>query len=534
MEKRATRLIIYLLLAAIVLSTHKDFATPGFFKTHDGEYHIVRLMYFDQELKGGQFPVRFARSMVYGYGSPLFTFFYPQIYYWGSLVYSFIPTYSESLKLVAVVASILSIIFMFEWLSRHYSKFASVIGTLLFLLVPYRFVITYVTGAHQMLLSLMWLPLLLLSIFEVRKKKIWLILEAVAMAGLITAHNVSALIFFPLVLIYIFVLDYDRRQGESWIRPTFGVVWGILLSASFLLPALLESSYVYLGKNVSVNYQEHWPTLSQLIYSKWGYGFSDSGGKAGLSFQLGLAQWIVVGLAAITAPISLFKRKKGKTENLLWLCWLIFVASFFMMLPISDFVWRAIPLVQQIQFPWRILILVMVATSVMGAFLSGKLPRVLMILIVLLAIYANRNHLRSWERIRYSDADYVNNSELYNGTTDIAHESLPKWVTILPFSAPTFLISDIPGILRHDGEKITLAKDAIVPINKFYYPSQKVVVDGILTPSKPTAKGLIEVSMSKGTHTVSVELVKTDIEKAADLISVVSLVSLVIYGLKRK
>ncbi len=515
------RFLIYFFLAFCTVIALRDFAIPGFFKTHDGEYHIVRLMYFDKEFKGGQFPVRFATKMVYGYGSPLFTYFYPQIYYWGSLINSFVPTYSESLKLVAVVASLLSIIFMFEWLNRHFSKFASMVGALLFLLVPYRFVITYVTGAHQMLLSLMWLPLILLSIFEVRKKRIWLVFEVVAMAGLITSHNVSALIFFPLVLLYIFVLDYDSKKGESWVKPILGLVWGVLLSASFLLPALLESSYVYLGKNISVNYQEHWPTLSQLIYSKWGYGFSDSGGRAGLSFQLGIAQWVAIGLMAVLTLWALFRRKKIKSEKLLWLCWFIFVASFLMMLPISDFVWRMIPLVQQIQFPWRILILVMVVTSIMGAFLSEKLPKILMIVIVLLAMYTNRNHLRSWERIRYTDNDYMTNSFLFNGTTDIAGESLPRWVKTKVYSIPKTLIADNRGI-------------ATAEMNRFFFPSRQVIVDGVTVQTKPSNLGLIEFPLTKGNHIVTVKLVRTPVEKLADIISLISLVSLIIYGLKKK
>ncbi len=530
------------MLTLLVAFTLMDFAAPGFFKTHDGEYHIVRLMYFDNELKGGQFPVRFARQMMYGYGSPLFTYFYPQIYYFGSLIRSFVPIYTESLKLVAVLASLLSIVLMFEWLSRHFSKFASFVGAFLFLFVPYRFVITYVTGAHQMLLSLMWLPLLLLSIFEVRRKKIWLVPEAIAMAGLITAHNVSALIFFPLVLLYIFVLDYDRKSGESWITPMLGIVWGLLLSASFLLPALWESQYVYLGKRIAVSYQDHWPTLSQLVYSKWGYGYSDSGGRAGLSFQVGLAQWLVVGLTAVVTLLSLVNLKKRADESgkLLWLCWFLLSASFFMMLPVSDFIWKVFPLVQQIQFPWRILILVMVVISVMGAYLSERLPRILMILILIFAIFANRNYLRSWERLRYTDVNYINNSALFNGPTDIAGESLPVWAKTNVYTKPKTLIAQNKAILEFessgndDSESVILANGATVELNRFYYPSREIKVDGAIVKARPSSTGLIEIDLAEGKHVVAVGPTRTRVERLADLISLLSLVSLVIYGFKKK
>lgn len=526
-----TRFLIYVILTLFVLFALKDFVTNGYFKTHDGEFHIVRLMHFDSELNKGQFPVRFSRDMMYGYGSPVFTYFYPQIYYWGSLIHRLVPTYSESLKAVAILASVFGVLFFYEWLRKHFSQFGALIGTMLFIFVPYRFVVTYVTGAHQVLLSLMWVSLLLLSINGSRKQRSWLIVEILAMAGLITSHNVTALIFSPLIFLYIFVLEYDRKKGESWKFPLLGLVWGIALSASFLIPALFESKLVFLGLHNAVPYTDHWPTLSQLLYSRWGYGFSNLGGLDGLSFQLGIAQWVVVGLSFIFL----------KSNRLVWLCSLLFAVSFLMMLPISDSIWKIIPIIQQIQFPWRILILETVLTGVMAASLAERMPKIVMILVVILAVYGNRNYLRSWERIRYSDADYVANSGLFNGTTDIAGESLPRWVESKVYSTPKTLISDNKAIIDSemlggniDAEMVSLGVDTTIELNRYYFPSRRVMVDGITIETRPSKAGTIEFPLTKGKHLISVRLIRTPIEMTADFISIISLVGLVFYGFKKK
>ena len=50
---------------------------PGYFYTHDGVFHLVRLAHFYNELKNGQFPVRWAHDLAYGFGYPLFNYIAP-------------------------------------------------------------------------------------------------------------------------------------------------------------------------------------------------------------------------------------------------------------------------------------------------------------------------------------------------------------------------------------------------------------------------------------------------------------------------
>ena len=73
-------------------------------------------------------------------------------------------------------------------------------------------------------------------------------------------------------------------------------ILGIGLSAYYLIPA---AAFRGLTQKLNPNYfTDHFVTLRQLIYSPWGYAFSMKGVENdGMSFQVGVTQWLAVGIA---------------------------------------------------------------------------------------------------------------------------------------------------------------------------------------------------------------------------------------------
>ena len=73
--KKIDWLIIFLItvLSVFVL---KDLFKPYFYTSHDGIHQVVRLYYFDQALRDGQIPPRWAGGLLNGFGYPLFIFSY--------------------------------------------------------------------------------------------------------------------------------------------------------------------------------------------------------------------------------------------------------------------------------------------------------------------------------------------------------------------------------------------------------------------------------------------------------------------------
>jgi hypothetical protein len=81
--------------------------------------------------------------------------------------------------------------------------------------------------------------------------------------------------------------------------------------------------------------------------------------------------------------ISLFTKKN-------WVLKTVIIISILLMTELARPLWQ-ISLLAQIQFPWRLL---MVPLVIIPFLLPKKLPKLLVIALIILAIYANRNHIR--------------------------------------------------------------------------------------------------------------------------------------------
>lgn len=526
-----------ILLVILCLPITHALYKPGFYVTHDGEFNLVRLMHFDDELRNGQFPVRFASGLNYGFGSPIFTFFYPLTYYLASFIHIFGLDYGTSLKVLLFVATQGSIALMYLWLRGRYKAMASLTGALVYAYVPFRLLTLYVTGSFGVVLALFFVPAALFSIDRLADDKRFTCLLAVAVFGLLTSHNVTALILLPVILSYAVLTAKDVK------RALVGCTIGVGMAAFFLLPGLFETKYVGLSRGVVVNFRDHFPTLRQLIYSPWAYFYSVAGPNDEMSFQVGIGQWLVAGLAGLVLVGRLIRRKLDKNDSPAVLFLLIFTAAIFLMLPWSQPIWEAIRVLPQIQFPWRILVATTVVTPFLAAYLvNGKFGKTIAIILIGLLIWNNRNYLRTWETIRYSDESYRTRKNLFNGSTDIAGETLPVWVSERPSWFGESVVAKNESIsfekASREGGKILISAEATEPttltVNQFYYPTFFGSIDGETVEIGPTDKtGLIRIQFPAGKHEVVISQGRTRLQVMADFITVISSGILVVFTFAR-
>jgi len=203
--------------------------------------------------------------------------------------------------------------------------------------------------------------------------------------------------------------------------------------------------------------------------------------------------------------------------------------SVFLTLGISAFFWKIVPLLPQVQFPWRFNSLTIFSLSFLaGSLTEGKKRYFLIILIPLLFLNC-RNYLRPGFSERYNDDYYLKNQNLALGTTLIADEVLPVWVEKKPQFPPSSLLEFISG----RGEfslterkptylkgKIKIKDQAVVRVNKTFYPGWKVYLSGEERPlevGKPF--GFIQVEVPEGEYVFELRLVKTPVQLFSDLVS---------------
>ncbi|MDP2736892.1 MAG: hypothetical protein Q8O59_03920, partial [bacterium] len=437
-----------LILLALGLFAMRTFWGSDFYDGHDSQAHIVRLWQFDKALMGGQFPPQWAPDLYAGRGYPVFIFAYPLPYFMAESFHWLGANFAVSLKLVMVLSYLVSISGMYY--------LAGFVGAILWAFAPYMFVKIFITGSLGVVVAYAFIP----WFFWAVKQKYWL-LGAILMALWILSHPGVLVIFSPFLIMAFWL---NRRDWRQWFLMGF---LALGLSAWYFLPANLELPFTHFKEFVSTNYVNDFVSFSRLLYSKWGTNAPGWGANP-LSQQVGIAQWLAIGLAAVLAVV---RPSRSVLEGKLWLYLLVFGLSIFLMLPQSRFIWDLPTPLQDISTPWRFLSLAVFTSALAGAqavkMIKPRTWRWLAAgLLIVIAVYGNRNHLRINET-RVYDQEFFDN---YTGVATGWNEHLPIWVKEVDYQRPA---SPPPGQL-----------------NTLYYPGWQVKVDGQKVPIKPSENGL--------------------------------------------
>ncbi len=423
MKKLFFRFLPIILLLALSFWAGKGLFKYKAFSTHDGLHHTARAYDVVKTFSEGHFPLRWAGTLNYGCGVPIYNFFYPLIYYSVIGINALVNSPLESLRLIDFATFFIGTIFFYLWIkSEIKDRWASLASSILYLYAPYRFSLVFVRGSPEFM-SYAILPIVLYLYSLIFQQKNWkkfvLLSFLAALAGgfLTISHNFTAMFLMPIILLYI-IIKYLKSRGAK-LTHLGGVRLGLIIfaylsafgfGAFFIFPAILEEKFTQLGTPRFL-YKDHFPALWQLVRSKWDYFYSAIGTELdGMSFMLGYAQWAVLGVGVIWVVWeiwSIWRNRKDErirekvTQHVFVFIFLILsLGSIYLMLDISIPVWEKFPLLQKIQFPWRLLGIAIFTISALYAFLLKRVKNkifywILVIGISLLAFVGNRNHLLS-------------------------------------------------------------------------------------------------------------------------------------------
>jgi len=490
---------------------------PGMYWAHDSQSHIVRIASFYQSLSEGNIIPRWSHSLNAGYGHPIFMFLYPLPSYLGSLLHFLGANFATSVKLVLSLGFLGSGAFMFLWLKTHFSHWPSLVGAAIFQLAPYRFVNLYVRNALGEATAFMFLPLTLLAFNQLIKKPTYLKLSlaGLSLAGLILAHNAVSLMFLPFLLAYIVILVIQKSKLSSrfYLYTLSALVLGFTLTAFFWVPALFEGKYTLREIVMQGDaFADHFPSFRQLIVPSWGYDNSYIGVDDKLSFQIGVLQWL---LAAAGTYLLLKSKKIPSKQKLLGILALFtFLAYVLLMLQNSLPVWQLITILKKFQFPWRLLIMPVMASSILAALTISQIKNKKIIAFILLGLLIQ--NFSYWK----PRGDYLPPEEEviaeYLGTTDTG-ESSPLWAVRFqekPAKATLEVVHGAPidyQIITRQSQLHEHTITATVPTqiaeNTLYFPGWKVYVNerqvnpiftdanwrGVITYPVPAGKSFVKV-----------------------------------------
>jgi hypothetical protein len=446
-------------------------------------------------------------------------FLYPLPSYFASLFHFLGFSIINSIKLVMATSFILAGVFAFIWFKELLRKtWPAIIGAAAFQLAPYRFVNLYVRNAFGENTAMLFVPLAFWLFTRLVKQpnRKNLIFASLSLAGLLLSHNAVSLMILPILCFYVLILGANRYTLVA-------ALLGLSLSAFFWLPAWVEGKYTL--REVVMRgdtFTDGFVYFRQLVIPSWGYGVSARGPNDGMSFQVGIIQWLTFLAAVIFA--------RGRLTSLFLLA---FAFSIFIMLPISLPVWQIITVIKKFQFPWRWLTITIVAAGFLAAGLSRhfKLARAGAVLIVGLLVLQTFWYWQPKGFLPQSEAEIIAD---YTGTTDTG-ESTPLWAIRWQEKPSPQNLSVVWGapidyqIIRRESEiheyTVTTSVTTQISDNTLYFPGWKVYVDGKpveITYADANWRGEITFPVPPGTHSVRVIFEETKLRRMADITSLVS------------
>lgn len=395
---------------------------PGYFlKAHDAPHSVFYLLEFDKAFRDGSLYPRWGIDFALGYGYPLFSYYSPVAYYVAEAFHLLGAGLTDAIKITYALGTVLSGFAMYGFARRLFGRGVGLVSAAVYLFMPYHLLDVYVRCSFAEYFAFVFLPLVFWAFGELvdapSLRRVGL--AALAYAGLILTHNATFMMVTPLLAAYCLFLLVRQwvagkcgcgalplrpvgrlsiaakdeagmetcptgqvapnlkyahcelpASGASMVRRAGSALGAALLAfalgAVLLLPAILERGYIAQGQwtQGSFNYLKHFTYPGQLLSPFWDYGYAGEGLQDNMSLQLGVVALALTLMSWVWPP----RRNRGQWAFFAVTTWVLLA----LMLPVSEPIWRALPLVSLVQFPWRLLILTCLTLSVSaGALVAG-------------------------------------------------------------------------------------------------------------------------------------------------------------------
>jgi len=329
-------------IAVAAFAVESPFFFLGTPSGHDVEFHLYSWLEVFTQWKLGIVYPRWAAFANFAYGEPRFIFYPPASWTLGAALGAIFPwTLAASIYiwLALLAAGVSMFLLARQWLDRRDATFAAV----LYAVNPYHLVIVYWRSAFAELLASSLLPLLLLLLLQADEKgrRITIYLALLLASAWLINAPAAVMIHYSLALLML-LIAWQRRSPRVLIVGTLAVILGAALAAVYLLPAVYEQKWITIAEAVSAGSR---PQDSFLFIHT-----TDADHDA---FNH-LISWIALGEILLTTVAAWAARGWRSRNRTLWYSLVAWTAtSSVLMLSITNALWRILPKLQYMQFPWR-------------------------------------------------------------------------------------------------------------------------------------------------------------------------------------
>jgi hypothetical protein len=420
-----------------------------------------------------------------------------------------------------------------HWFAReHFGVKGGLLAASLYVLFPYHFIDVFFRNAFSEFTALAIIPFVFYGLAKLLKgtspDPATAIVLAVSCTFFVMSHNLSVLMYAPLLCLYAFLAVAPTRQWGSLRTLIAPLALAFALTSFYTLPLVFERQFVPLWVLVAgkFNALNHLVPVSELI------------GPVFVPLS-----WWTLALTAFGITLNYRCRISQPTFAILcfFIVWLIMLL--FLVTPASKPIWGSIEWLKWLQFPWRLLS----PAAFIICFLSGtivylpseNIKRVLMVGFVLLAVVTLIPLLSLVSRkapasIPDGSLNQVQIQKQWLSAT-VLSEYLPIWVKEKPASPveerltpsrPDSEVFKIEESAHRYTYKITTAEDTLFTANLFYFPGWKLYVNGDELIPHISRQGLMQFSLPKGQFRVDLRFENTPIRVLGNSLSLIGLLAL--------
>lgn len=535
--------IVYFIIAIAFLSPlASDKLVPG---EYDFGTHINFIQQAQKAISEGQFPIRIAPYMNWGYRYALFQFYSPFPYTIAGLIVKFITPDNAFLayRLMVLGALFISAIYIFRisyCLTKNIRP--SFLAGIVYMTSPYFIINIHARSAWTEVIAQGLLPLVFfytIKIFFTKKQK-YIIAAVLGWCMLCTTHLITFIYSILFVVLFILVISFPYKKDLLKIFLTLiPVPIAALLSWYYLQPSIF---YPLMLKNTSISspFGSIWLTpiftlLSPVSIPPEPQPGVLSANTPGLHTAIGWIILLAVGYILFTIIKHNENWRISNNKKIIISLLVMFFISFFIVWSPVDF-WKFIPSVFYVaQFTYRFMTYTMLSGAILTAFaivylFDHKEIKDIWVLIGILLIvmsHASWLNIQNMAPIQVKsamDTFAFQDNYQYQPSTD-AEIKTPDYN--VDYSQP--FCNQVKQVMEC---QFNLRKGGLVQIPHYYYPGLLNVQlnnndsDYFLSYDKKTKQPLMAMNLSQGKNLVTIKFTGSSV---ANLISLITWIGLFLW-----
>jgi hypothetical protein len=330
--------------------------TLGHITGHSSFLNVTWSEGFAERLFAGDFYPRWLPEMSRGAGSPVFYFYAPFPFY---LTAPFHLVFDARLAVVVGSWAMLALSGISFFLLARSSVLPApaLVAALLYMVMPYHLLVdVWIRAALGEQAAFIFMPLCLLCAFRLGEGWGWTMGLAGSHAGLLYSHIPSALLFAPVLAGVCLWVAWHANTVQVLARSAVAAALSSGLAAAYIVPAVVLQDMIH---------AEYWGLYTperNFLFS------SDKAGPVRAFLEM-----VLIGAALTTATAFSLLMFGGKAKPTVpWIA--MAVAVLFIVTPMSSWLWSLSPALDRIQFPWRAISILELATCMIFALVLDARP----------------------------------------------------------------------------------------------------------------------------------------------------------------